>query len=205
MIRLSVLQAADPRWEQPNMSTEMRLLGTDSMAIVSACWWVIGLRGLCAAGFAVLLLCEIGRGLNGIIGLFASYLLVDGALALGLAVLAARHQQHWLSLGFESAFNAAAAIMILSMPTLTPILVVYTTALWAIVSGAALLLASAHFGMGVWLMALAAGSSILLGCFFMMVPVGGTFVITAWLGIYALVFATTLLGLSWNLRRLSGA
>ncbi len=203
MTRLSLLQAVDPRWEQPNMSTEMRLLGGDSIVIVSAYWWVIGLRGLCAAGFAVLLLCAAGHGLGGIIGLFASYLLLDGGLALGLALVAARRQQHWLSLGFEGAFNAAAAVMMLSVPTLTPILVVYTTALWAIVSGAALLLASAYFGMGVWLMALAAGSSILLGCFFIVVPVGGTFVITAWLGIYALVFGTALLGLSWNLRRIA--
>ncbi len=203
MSRASLSQISDPRWEQPHMSIEMRLLGGDKVAAVAAYWWVLWLRGLSAMGFAVLLLWATRPDIASIVELFAAYLLVDGGLALGLALAAARHRQHWKPLCCEGGFNCAAAVMMLTIPALTPILVVYTTAAWAIGSGVALLLASAVYGMGVWLMALAAGSSILLGLFFIMVPVGGTLVITIWLGIYALVFGASLLGLSWNMRRIA--
>jgi uncharacterized membrane protein HdeD (DUF308 family) len=74
---------------------------------------------------------------------------------------------------------------------------------WLALSGVALLMASRRFHSGRWLVAFAAVISILLGVMLLLTPLQGALVLAMWLGIYALIFGASLLGLAWRLRRVS--
>ncbi len=163
-------------------------------------WPLVLTRGICAIVFGLMAILSPGLTLAWLVLLFAAYLIVDGVLAIISAGSASRRREPWLALALEGVLGVTAAVFVAAMPALTIIVMVYAAGIWAVLSGVALLIASASFRSSGWLMAFAAAASVLFGCLLLSSPVGGALVIAAWLGIYALVFGVALLGTAWRLR-----
>jgi uncharacterized membrane protein HdeD (DUF308 family) len=79
---------------------------------------------------------------------------------------------------------------------------VLITAVWALLSGGAMLAAafSLHPAHGRWWLALGGIVSLIWGVLLVLAPVMGAIVLTWWLGAYAIVFGVMLLVLAFRLR-----
>jgi uncharacterized membrane protein HdeD (DUF308 family) len=173
---------------------------------MSAClarnWWAVLLRGLLAIVLGVLTLALPAVSLASLVLLFAVYMLADGVLGIVSAIRAARRHERWGWLVFEGLLDLAAGIAALVWPGLTIIVFVVLVAIWAIVTGVALLGATFRLNRqhGRWLMGLAGVLSLVWGILLIVAPIGGALVLMLWIGAYALVFGITLVVLAFRLR-----
>ena len=166
-------------------------------------WWVLALRGVAAIVIGVIAFLMPETALVGLILLFAAYLLVDGVFAIVAGVRAAERHERWLALLAEGVLGIAAAVVIAAYPALSLIAFIYVGAGWAILSGAALLVAARRVYRhdGEWLMLAAGALSVLWGVLVLIWPAAGVVVWAWWIGIYALMFGATMLTLAVRLRR----
>jgi uncharacterized membrane protein HdeD (DUF308 family) len=173
---------------------------------MSAClarnWWAVLLRGLLAIVLGVLTLALPAVSLASLVLLFAVYMLADGVLGILSAIRAARRHERWGWLVLEGLLDLAAGIAALVWPGLTIIVFVVLVAVWAIVTGVALLGATFRLNRqhGRWLMGLAGVLSLVWGILLIVAPIGGALVLMLWIGAYALVFGITLVVLAFRLR-----
>lgn len=173
---------------------------------MSAClarnWWAVLLRGLLAIVLGVLTLALPAVSLASLVLLFAVYMLADGVLGIVSAIRAARRHERWGWLVLEGLLDLAAGIAALVWPGLTIIVFVVLVAIWAIVTGVALLGATFRLNRqhGRWLMGLAGVLSLVWGILLIVAPIGGVLVLMLWIGAYALVFGITLVVLAFRLR-----
>ena len=86
-------------------------------------------------------------------------------------------------------------------PAITAVAFVLLIAIWALVSGALMLVAAFRLNIdhGRWWLALGGIASIIFGVVLLIAPVVGAVVLTWWLGAYALVFGVLLLVLAFQL------
>jgi uncharacterized membrane protein HdeD (DUF308 family) len=170
-----------------------------------AAWKIVAWRGVCTLAFGVLAIGWPGLTLASLMLVFAVYLLLDGAFAIGHAVQAARRREICVALAAEGVVDLTAATIILTRPQLTIVAALTIMGFWALLSGAALLIASTRFGAGALLMTAAALASLLLGALLLFAPLQSAWLTMIWIGIYALVFGSVLLSLAWRIRRRSPA
>jgi uncharacterized membrane protein HdeD (DUF308 family) len=173
---------------------------------MSAClarnWWAVLLRGLLAIVLGILTLALPAVSLASLVLLFAVYMLADGVLGIVSAIRAARRHERWGWLVLEGLLDLAAGIAALVWPGLTIIVFVVLVAVWAVVTGVALLGAAFRLNAqhGRWLMGLAGVLSLVWGILLIVAPIGGALVLMLWIGAYALVFGITLVVLAFRLR-----
>jgi uncharacterized membrane protein HdeD (DUF308 family) len=58
-------------------------------------WWVMGLRGLAAVAAGIIMLATSFPRIDNVLRVFGGYLLIDGAILLIIAALAARQHKSW--------------------------------------------------------------------------------------------------------------
>ena len=166
-------------------------------------WWALALRGAVAIVFGIAALLVPETALVALVLLFAAYLLLDGILAIVAGFRAAERHQRWFALLAEGVIGIAAALFIAAYPEVYLLLFVYLAALWAIVSGVALLVAAFRLYRheGEWMMLAAGALSILWGVLVLVWPAAGVVVWAWWIGAYALIFGVMMLSLAFRLRR----
>ena len=166
-------------------------------------WPFMLLRSLAAIVFGVLALLSPGATLAALVLLFAAYMIADGIFAVLAGVRAARQHESWAWFVLEAVLNFAAGVAALVWPGLTVVAFVAITAAWALLTGVVMLYGAFRFrqrdGRG-WL-ALAGMVSIVWAVLLALAPAAGAFVMTLWLGAYALVFGVALLFMALRLRR----
>jgi uncharacterized membrane protein HdeD (DUF308 family) len=147
--------------------------------------WVLALRGAAAILFGLAAFLVPESALVGLVLLFAAYLVIDGIFA----VLA----------GFviEGVLGLAAGIVIALWPALSLLFFIKIAALWAILSGAALLWAARGRG----LMLVGGVLSLLWGLLVLFEPMAGVVVWAWWIGVYALAFGVVMLAAAYRLGR----
>ncbi|MBV9862372.1 MAG: HdeD family acid-resistance protein [Alphaproteobacteria bacterium] len=167
-------------------------------------WWALALRGAAAILFAFIAFLSPGLTSWALILLFAAYAFVDGIFAIVAGVRAATHHGRSWPLLLEGVIDIAAAIAAVLWPGLTLLVLIYMIAIWAVVSGAALVMAGFALRRlhGEWLLVLSGIVSVLFGVMLFLQPVAGVVVLAWWIGIYALLFGVTLLAAAFRLRRL---
>jgi uncharacterized membrane protein HdeD (DUF308 family) len=165
-------------------------------------WWALALRGAVTIALGVVAFLMPETALVGLILLFAAFLLIDGVFAIVAGLRRAERGQRWGGLVVEGATGIAAGLVIALYPGLSLLAFVYIAAAWAIVSGAALLVAARrlHRDHGEWLMLAAGALSVLWGVLVLMWPMAGVVVWAWWIGAYALIFGAMMLGLAFRLR-----
>ena len=165
-------------------------------------WWAFVARGALAILFGLYALFLPGVTMLSLVLLFAAYCIGDGVFAITAAMRAAKTGERWGMLLLEGIVDLLAAAAAVLMPGLTVVLFVTLVAVWALLTGALLLMTAfkvdaAH---GRWWMALGAIASLIYGAALVVAPLMGAVVLTWWIGAYALIFGVALLITAFKLR-----
>jgi uncharacterized membrane protein HdeD (DUF308 family) len=168
-------------------------------------WWAVGLRGLVAILFGVLVSILPPPTIASFVLLFAAYIAADGVFAILAGATAAQRGERWWMLIVEGMVNLAVAA-VLVWPAVIVVPFVDLASIWAVVTGGLMLAATGRLSVphGRWLLALAGGASATWGTMAAIVglyPVDERQAVKLWLTAYALVFGGTLLSLGFRLRR----
>lgn len=171
-------------------------------ALLSRNWGLVLLRGLAGIAFGLAALFLPGPTIATLVLLFAAYMLVDGVFAILSGVRAAQRNERWGWFVVEGIVDIGAGVIAFLWPGVTLIVLVWLLALWALVSGALMLAAAFRLGRahGRWLLGLGGVISIVWGVLLVFAPIAGAFVMTLWLGAYALVFGIAIVVLALRLR-----
>jgi len=172
------------------------------ISVLERNWWAFVARGLVAILFGLVALALPGVTMLSLVFLFAAYALVDGVFAIVSAVRVAEKGERWGLLTLEGVVDILAAIAAVMLPGLTVVIFVILIAVWAIITGGFLLVASFKLGAehGRWWLALGGLASLLYGAALVIAPLIGALVLTWWIGAYAIIFGVTLLIFAFRLR-----
>ena len=164
-------------------------------------WWVIALRGLAAVLFGVLAFVWPGMTLAVLVLLFGAYALVDGILAIVVAVRGGT--DHRLFVGLEGVVGVLAGLATFVFPGLTALVLLYIIAFWAVLTGVLEVVAAVRLRQAItneWGLIIGGILSVLFGIVLIAAPGPGALAVVFVIGAYAVLFGVTLLMLSWRLR-----
>jgi uncharacterized membrane protein HdeD (DUF308 family) len=165
-------------------------------------WWVLAIRGVFAIIFAVIAFLWPGITAAALVVLFGAYALVDGVFAIIAGVRAARHHGRSGPLLLEGILDLVIAAIVFFWPVEALVAIVYFIAIWAVITGIALIAAGIALIRlaGEWLLVLSGIISLLLGIILFVQPGAGVVALSWWLGIYALLFGIALIAAAFRLR-----
>jgi uncharacterized membrane protein HdeD (DUF308 family) len=171
-------------------------------AILIGNWWALALRGLAAIVFALFAVFWPGITALALILLFGAYAAVDGVFALLAALRAAATHGRCGGVLLEGVLDLVIAAICFAWPVTALVALVYLIAIWAVVSGIALIAAGIALIRlaGEWLLMVAGLVSVLLGIALFAAPGAGVVAISWWLGIYALLFGVALISAAFRIR-----
>jgi len=164
-------------------------------------WWLIALRGLAAVLFGVLAFVWPGMTLAVLVLLFGAYALVDGILAIVVAVRGGT--DHRLFMGLEGVVGVLAGLATFVFPGLTALVLLYIIAFWAVLTGVLEVVAAVRLRQAItneWGLIIGGVLSVLFGIVLIAAPGAGALAVVFVIGAYAVLFGVTLLMLSWRLR-----
>jgi len=164
-------------------------------------WWALAIRGVFAIVFAVIAFVWPGITAAALVLLFGAYALVDGIFSLIAALRAARHHGPSAALVFEGVLDLIIATIVFFWPIEALVAIIYFIAIWAVISGIALIAAGIALIRvnGEWLV-LSGIISILFGIILFGLPGAGVVALSWSLGIYTLLFGISLIGAAFRLR-----
>jgi uncharacterized membrane protein HdeD (DUF308 family) len=171
-------------------------------AILIGNWWALALRGVAAILFAIVAFFWPEITAAALILLFGVYALVDGIFALVAGLRAAQHHRRYTALLIEGILNILIAVILFAWPGPALVGLIYLIALWAIITGVALVaggIALVRLS-GELLLVVSGLLSILLGIVLFVQPAVGVVALSWWLGIYALLFGIALLSAAFRIR-----
>ena len=167
-------------------------------------WWAVLIRGIAAVLLGVVALVQPRISLAVLLALFGAYALIDGIFAIVVAF-----RKHggspWWALVIEGIAGILVAAITFFAPRVTALALLYLVAGWAIVTGIAEIVAAVRLRQIIqreWLLALSGVLSIIFGVLIAAQPRAGLTTLVWLIGIYAIVFGSALIGLSFRLRRL---
>jgi len=171
-------------------------------AIMVGNWWALALRGVVAILFALIAFFLPGITAAALILLFGAYALVDGVFALIAGLRAARHHGRSGPLLLEGILNIVIGIIVFLWPGPALVALIYLIAIWAVISGIALIAAGMALirHSGEWLLVLSGVISVLLGIILFVQPAAGVVALSWWLGFYALLFGIILVATAFRIR-----
>ena len=164
-------------------------------------WWVIALRGLAAVLFGMLAFVWPGMTLAVLVLFFGAYALVDGILAIVVALRGGT--DHRLFMGLEGVVGVLAGLATFAYPGLTALVLLYIIAFWAVLTGVLEVVAAVRLRRAItneWGLIIGGVLSVLFGIVLIVAPGAGALAVVFLIGAYAVLFGITLLMLSWRLR-----
>ena len=161
---------------------------------------LLGVRGLLALVFGVLVLVWPGITILALAFAFAAYVFVDG-IGLIVSGVEARGSRRWWYV-LAGVVGVIAGVAAAFWPGVTVLVLVLWAGAWAVVTGVLEIAAAVRGeGSGRWLMALAGVLSVVAGLLILIWPGIGALALATVLGIYALVAGVFLLWAAWQARR----
>jgi uncharacterized membrane protein HdeD (DUF308 family) len=164
-------------------------------------WWGLALRGVAAVALGVISLFMPEHTLPALVVVFGCYAIVDGVLALAIAVRG-RPVPTWAAVarGVASIFAGAVA---LAWPGITTLALLLVIAAWAAATGAFAVVSAVRLRRqlrGEWLLVLEGVLSVVFGIALVLAPAAGAIALGLWIGIYALVLGGLLIATALDLR-----
>ena len=183
------------------------------MGLLARNWGWVALRGVAALVFGLLTLFRPDISLAALVLLFGAFAFVDGAFTVVSAIANRRGEPHWVALLIGGIAGIAVGAITAFMPGITALVLLYFIAAWAIITGAAGIVAAIRLRKvitGEWLLALTGALSVAFGILLVVFPVAGALAVVLWIGAYATVLGILLILLafrlrSWAKRQASGA
>ena len=166
-------------------------------------WWLVALRGLAAVIFGVLAFIWPGITLAVLVLFFGAYAIVDGVVALVVAVRTGGNLR-WAAL-LEGIVGIIAGILAFVWPGLTALALLFVIAAWAILTGVLEVIAAIRMRNVIdneWTLIIAGVLSVLFRVVLVAQPGAGALAVVWLIGLYAVLFGVALLALSWRLRGL---
>ena len=172
--------------------------------ILAKNWWSLLIRGAAAIALGTIAVLWRDISLRNLVLVFFNFALLDGLVALAGAVRAAEARERWAPLLLEAVIGIAAAIFVAVWPgLLTEFTLGYIIGAWALLTGvfeiAAGVLLRRHIRRE-WLLAVSGFASLLLSALMIAIPLASPSQIAFGLGIYAFIFGSLLIALSFRLR-----
>jgi uncharacterized membrane protein HdeD (DUF308 family) len=175
----------------------------DAMGELPRHWWVVAVRGLAAIVFGILAFVWPGITLTVLILFYGAYALVDGVLALYVAIRAGG--QHVWALVLEGILGIAAGLVAFFWPAITALALLYVIAVWAILTGVVEIVGAVRVRQVVrneWALIFSGALSVLFGLLLVIQPGSGALALVWLIGLYAVIFGISLLVFAWRLRAL---
>jgi uncharacterized membrane protein HdeD (DUF308 family) len=159
-------------------------------------WWIILLRGSIAILFGIAVIALPGLALLVAAAFIAAYLLIDGIIAVAVAIQERNVASRWWILLIEGIIGIIVGILAFIWPGRTLLVVIYLIAIWAILTGIAELASAFMMGRSLaqeWMLAIGGIISIILGVLFFVDPINALYTILLIVGIYAIIFGVLLI------------
>jgi len=175
--------------------------------LLSRNWWTVALRGVCALLFGLATIAWPGATLATLVLFFGIYAIADGGLALIALFDSASTTRRWV-LALHGLVSILAGVLAFVQPQTTALAFVYLIAAWAILTGAATIVAAIELRKGIdneWLLGLSGAAALLFGIGIAVYPASGTLVLLSVIAAYALIAGTMQIVLGLRLRRLHAA
>ncbi|MBV9691797.1 MAG: HdeD family acid-resistance protein [Ktedonobacteraceae bacterium] len=169
-------------------------------------WWLLVIRGLVAVLFGLAAIVWPGLTLLVLVILFGAYALVDGVVAVIVALQERSIFRRWWVLLVEGLVGVAIGVITFFWPAITALVLLYLIAVWAIVTGIFELAAAFSGRVPVateWTLALAGILSVLLGVLLAALPRAGLLSLVWLIGAYAIVFGVLLIIRAFQFRAVS--
>jgi uncharacterized membrane protein HdeD (DUF308 family) len=171
---------------------------------VTARWWALVLRGLAAVAFGILTFVKPSISLLALVILWGAYALVDGVFAIVLSIRGARMVPGWGWLLAGGIVSIGAGVVAFAWPGITAVALLAVIAAWAVLTGIAQIVNAIRLRRhlrGEWMLAAGGILSIVFGVLLAARPAAGALAVTWLIGLYALLFGATLVGLGFRLRK----
>src|SRR5215204_7238685 len=171
-------------------------------AVLVGNWWALALRGVVAILFALIAFLWPGITAAALVLLFGAYAFVDGVFALIAGLRLARQHGRSAPLLLEGGLNILIGLIIFIWPGPALIATVYLIAIWAVITGIAMIAAGIALirHSGEWLLVLCGVISVLLGLILFISPEAGVVALSWWFGIYATLFGIAMVSAAFRIR-----
>jgi uncharacterized membrane protein HdeD (DUF308 family) len=182
----------------------IRPAGAKSTAPPADPSWMLMLRGAIAIAFGVLAVLWPGLTLLVLVGLFAAYALLGGAVSIASAIRLRRADPKWWQPLLLGLVSVAVGIYAVLAPTVTALALVLLMAVNAIVTGAldiAMAVRLRRTLRGHWPLLLGGVLSILFGVLVIAVPGAGALALVWLISAYAILTGVLLFALGFRLWR----
>ena len=166
-------------------------------------WWVLLVRGLAAIAFGILAWLMPQASLAAIVLLFGAYALVDGVLAVGMAIAGSGDREHRWLVALWGLVGIGAGIITFIAPDVTALALLFYIAIWAIATGVLEIVAAVRLRKeieGEWILGLAGLASVVFGVILVARPGAGALAVLWMIATYAIVFGILLVVLAFKAR-----
>jgi uncharacterized membrane protein HdeD (DUF308 family) len=163
---------------------------------VSQNWWMLALRGVLAIIFGLVALFAPGIALLAFITVFAAYTIIDGIVAVVVAIRERGHLSRWGWILAEGILSLIAGILAFAYPGITALVLLFIVAAWAIVTGIMEIVAAItlrDYLTQEWALIVAGALSIVFGIVLFLFPGTGLLSILWLVGIYSICFGVLFL------------
>ena len=168
-------------------------------------WWLYVARGVLAIMFGVLALIWPEQTKLALVLVFGIYALGDGIFCVFTGIATSRYFKRWWAVLLEGIAGILVGLLTFLNPDVTGLALLYFIAAWAVLTGIFEIVAAIQLRrliVGEWAMILSGLLSIALGVLLFVFPGAGAVSLVWMIGIYAILFGTTLIFLAIRLRGL---
>lgn len=158
-------------------------------------WWMLLVRAIVALLFGIVAIISPAFALLFLVYLFAAYVLIDGILAVVVALQERTAYSRWWVLLLGGISGIILGLLAFFWPGVTSLVLFYLVAAWAVVTGIFDVIAAFSVrARGVeWLLVLGGVLSIIIGIIFFLHPVASILAIVWLLGVFAIVYGVILI------------
>ncbi len=162
-------------------------------------WRIFLVRGLCAILFGLIALMNPDATLQGVLLLFAVYVVVDAVVAYVGSRSAMRRPEMRQSLILDALAGMAIGALTLFLTAVAAFVILFLFGIWAIVTGGLALAASLSLmknGIGDWLLVLKSAALMLFGILLAFFPIAGVTAIIWLVGVFAVTYGVIQIALA---------
>ncbi len=172
--------------------------------VVGRKWWVLLLRGIAFIVLGTIAMMWPGIPLASLVWLFATFCLIDGAASVVLGMRGEPNGTIWWTMILLGVIAIAGAILAISMPGITLLLLLSIVAYLAVLRGVFEIVAAIRLRKDIddeWVLGLSGAASVLFGILLLSRPGAGLLVMAIMIGAYMMAIGMLTVALSLRLRR----